>query len=152
MADTLGSLCDKLTIVRLKQFHSEDRERLNNLEKQNKQLREEIDAYMSDALTGRIPAEKLTFSANKVYKKEGNALNEVEGSLGQMISQLAEVNCKLWHVQEHVYDFEKVPVAEKDAVVKQLALLNLERNRCIDGIDRQFQTHVVGKRSGSSAS
>ena len=52
------------------------------------------------------------------------------------------VNCKLWHEQEKVYDFEKVPSAEKDTVVKQLALLNLERNKCIDQIDRQFH-HLV---------
>ena len=44
-----------------------------------------------------------------------------------------------------VYEFEKVEAAEKDIVVKKLAVLNLERNKCIDAIDRQFQSMVTGK-------
>jgi len=31
MAETLGSLCDKLTIVKLKQFHTGDVQRLESL-------------------------------------------------------------------------------------------------------------------------
>ena len=69
MAETLGSLCDKLTIVKLKQFHSEDETRLQSLEQQEQQLQAEIDLFVADAIAGNIPAEKLTYSANKVYKK-----------------------------------------------------------------------------------
>jgi hypothetical protein len=56
---------------------------------------------------------------------------------------LADVNCKLWHEQEKVYEFEMVPVEQKDAVVKLLALLNLERNKCIDAINVQFADLVL---------
>jgi hypothetical protein len=35
-----------------------------------------------------------------------------------------------------VYEFETVPAVQKDQVVKQLALLNLKRNQCIDAIDQ----------------
>jgi hypothetical protein len=142
MAETLGSLCDKLTIVKLKQWHSEDPERLNSLAVQEKQLQLEINEFVEDSIAGEIPIEKLVFSANKVFKKDGNYVPEVNGNIGEVFSQLAEVNCKLWHEQEKVYEFEKVPIAEKDIVVKQLALLNLERNKCIDRIDRQFQTTI----------
>ena len=46
MAETLGSLCDKLTIVKLKEWHSENQpERMRSLATQEQQLREEIDAY-----------------------------------------------------------------------------------------------------------
>ena len=38
MAETLGSLCDKLTIVKLKQYHSEDAARLQSLKQQEQQL------------------------------------------------------------------------------------------------------------------
>ena len=138
MSDTLGSLCDKLTIVKLKQWHSEDSERLNSLAIQEKQLQLEINEFVKDAIAGEIPIEKLVFSANKVFKKEGNYVPDVIGNIGEVFSQLAEVNCKLWHEQEKVYEFEKVPSTEKDTVVKQLALLNLQRNNCIDSIDRQF--------------
>ena len=138
MAETLGMLCDKLTIVKLKQFHSEGEVRLSSLAIQCNQLQAEIDQYISDALTGKIPAEKLTFDANKVFKKEGNEVAAFSGSLGEVFYRLADVNCRLWHEQEKVYDFENVPVEEKNAVVKQLSLLNLERNQCIDKINTQF--------------
>lgn len=143
MAETLGSLCDKLTIVKLKQWHSDDPVRLQSLARQEMQLRQEIDEFVANAVSGSIPLERLTFAANKVYKKEGNEAPLANGTLGEIFSQLAAVNCALWHEQEKVYDFEKVPVEAKDNVVKQLALLNLERNHCIDGIDRELQRVVA---------
>jgi len=142
MAETLGTLSDKLTIVKLKQWHTEDGERLASLSRQEKQLEEEIDEFISAAVGGRIPIEKLTFAANKVYKKEGNATREISGSLGEIFSTLAEINCRLWHVQETVYDFEQIPVGEKDNVIKDLAVVNLERNNCIDELDRTFQSVI----------
>jgi len=142
MAETLGSLCDKLTIVKLKQWHSEDEIKLKSLAVQEKQLQQEINEFISAAISGQIPIERLTFASNKVYKKEGNYVPDVLGSIGEIFSQLAQVNCKLWHEQEKVYEFEKVASSEKDRVVKQLAILNLERNKCIDGIDGNFQALV----------
>lgn len=142
MAETLGSLCDKLTIVKLKQWHSEDSARLVSLAEQEGQLVNEIDEFASAAIGGKIPIDKLTFAANKVYKKEGNAIKGIEGNIGVVFSQLAEVNCKLWHEQEKVYEFDKVPVEQKDGVVKHLALLNLERNQCMDQIDKKLCAFV----------
>ena len=138
MAETLGMLCDKLTIVKLKQFHTENESKLESLSTQSLQLQQEIDEYVSDAVAGKILTSRMSFAANKVFKKEGNAVQEVSGNFGEVFYQLADVNCKLWHEQEKVYEFEKVAVEEKDTVVKQLALLNLERNKCIDAINEQF--------------
>jgi hypothetical protein len=146
MAETLGSLCDKLTIVKLKQWHSEDQARLESLSGQEKQLKEEIDLFVVAAISGNIPVEKLSFAANKVFKKEGNVIRNIEGDIGLAFSELAEVNCKLWHEQEKVYEFERVAAAEKDAVVKQLAILNLERNQCIDLIDKKFRSVIENKQ------
>jgi len=70
MAETLGSLCDKLTIIKMKQWHSEDEIRLNSLAIQEKQLQEEINEFENAAISGKIPREKLTFASNKVYKQE----------------------------------------------------------------------------------
>lgn len=145
MAETLGSLCDKLTIIKLKQYHTEDTARLESLASQEQQLQSEINQYIADALNGNIPVEKLTFSANKVYKKEGNPTREITGGLGVMFAELARVNCSLWHEQEKVYEFEKVPAEEKNVVVKQLAILNLERTKCIDAIDKAFRNMIVEK-------
>ena len=80
MAETLGSLCDKLTIVKLKQFHTGDVQRLGSLARQETQLCEEIDTFIYDAVKGKIPQERLVFSSNKIYKKKGNEITEITGS------------------------------------------------------------------------
>jgi hypothetical protein len=147
MAETLGSLCDKLTVVKLKQWHTDDAHRLQSLGLQETQLRQELDDFVASAVAGRIPVERLTFAANKIFKQEGNRVDPVGGTVGEVFSQLAAVNCELWHEQEHVYDFESVPVEMKDKVVKQLAILNLRRNECIDRIDRSFREMVESARA-----
>ena len=149
MAETLGSLCDKLTIVKLKQWHSEDAQRLKSLAGQEDQLKAEIDAFLADAFSGRTSPERLTFAANKVYRKEGNAVPEVAGSIGAVFSHLAEVNCKLWHEVDKGYEIEKVPAGEQAGIIKQLAVLNLERTRCIDQIDRELQAAVRQESGGT---
>jgi hypothetical protein len=146
MAETLGTLADKLTTVQLKLWHTDDPERIRNLEAQQKQLQDEINEFVAAALTGEIPIEKLTFSANKVYKKEGNIVPEFQGTIGEMFAQLAAVNCRLWHVQERVYEFEQVPMDQKDEVVKQLAIVNLERNQRIDQLDAEFRKTIESLR------
>lgn len=145
MAETLGMLCDKLTIVKLKEYHTEDNVRLESLKKQSDQLQKEINEYLADAMSGKIPVERMSFAANKVYKKEGNEVADVVGKIGEIFYQLADVNCRLWHEQEKVYEFEKVPIDEKDKVVKQLAILNLERNKCIDAINSQISEIVLNR-------
>jgi len=107
MAETLGMLCDKLTIVKLKEFHTEDPARLQSLQKQAVLLQQEIDEYVGMAIGGEIPPERLVFASNKVFKKEGNEVAEVTGGIGEVFYQLADVNCRLWHEQEKVYEFEK---------------------------------------------
>ena len=142
MAETLGSLSDKLTIVKLKQWHAEDPAVQKSLALQEKQLKDEIEEFLAGAVAGTIPAERLTFAANKVYRQEGNPVPEVTGTIGEVFARLADVNCRLWHEQERVYAFEEVPPAEKDIVIKKLASLNLERTRCIDRLDSAFRTLV----------
>ncbi len=146
MAETLGMLCDKLTIVKLKQYHTTDELKQESLTIQARQLQEEIDTYLDDAINGRIDTAKMTFASNKVFKKDSNKVNEVTGNIGEVFYQLADVNCRLWHEQEKVYEFETVPEAEKNTVVKQLALLNLERNKCIDAINNQFILLIKNKQ------
>jgi hypothetical protein len=145
MAETLGMLCDKLTIVKLKEYHSDDEKRLESLAKQAVQLQQEIDTFICAAITGLTPVEKLTFAANKVFKKEGNETAEVGGDMGSLFYQLADVNCRLWHEVEKGYDIENIPVTEKDGLIKQLAVLNLERNKCIDAIDLKFVELIESK-------
>ena len=143
MAETLGSLCDKLTIIKLKQYHTEDKATIKSLNLQESQLVDEIDLFLNDAIKGVIPVQKLEFASNKIFKEEGNQVNDIKGKIGEVFSKLAEVNCDLWHEQEKVYDFEAILSEEKNNVVKKLALLNLERNKCIDSINQTLKEIVV---------
>jgi hypothetical protein len=147
MAETLGSLCDKLTIVKLKQWHSEDPAARETLARQETQLQTEIGEFLEAALTGAIPTERLTFAANKVYRKQGNDIGEITGEIGGLFSRLADANCRLWHCQERVYDFERVPPGEKNDVIKQLAVLNLQRVQCVDRIDTLFARQILAARA-----
>lgn len=145
MAETLGSLADKLITVKLKLCHTDDAQRTQSLRAQEKQLQDEINEFVGAAFSGGIPLERLTFSANKVYTKEGNPVSEFSGTIGQLFSQLAETNTRLWHIQEKVYDFESIPMDQKDQVIKQLAIVNLERNQCIDKLDEEFQRACLSR-------
>jgi len=142
LAETLGSLCDKLTTVKLKRWHTDDPDRQRSLAEQEKQLHEEIDEFVTAAIAGHIPMQRLTFASNKVYKKDGNVVPEIRGSFGETFAQLADTVCKLWHVQEKVYEFEAIPMDQKDGLIKELAIVNLERNQCIDRLDEQFRQAV----------
>ncbi len=146
MAETLGSLCDKLTIVDLKIWHSTDAVRLKSLRSQKSALQREINELIAGAFAGDIPVGRLAFAANKVYKRRGNQVAPVVGGMGEVISQLATTNCALWHEQEKVYEFEKVPDTQKAVVVKKLAILNLQRNKCMEQLDR-ILVSAVKKRS-----
>ncbi|MEW6511321.1 MAG: hypothetical protein AB1428_10210 [Bacteroidota bacterium] len=147
MAETLGSLCDKLTVVKLKQWHTADPERRKSLALQESQLSSEINEFIAHAIAGRIPPDRLVFAANKVYASRTGDPETIPGALGESISRLATVNCSLWHEQEKVYEFERVPPDQKDEVVKKLAQLNLERNACIEKIDSLLRNAVTQGKS-----
>ena len=141
VAETLGSLCDKLTIVKLKQWHTEESEeaKQRDLDVQGGQLRDEIDAYLAAAASrgGEDDGGPLTCAAHKVFDLGDLVLKEVTGSLGVLMSELAEVNCDLWHEQEKVYEVQRNPESQKDAVavLGRLGSLNLTRTQCIDAIN-----------------
>ena len=131
----------------MKQYHSTDETKLASLQKQTLQLQQVNDEYIEDTVNGKINPDRLTFDTNKVFKTAGNEVKDVTGHFGEVFYPFADVNCRLWHEQEKVYDFEVVPVEEKNAVVKQLALLNLERNKCIDSINNSFSALIIKSHS-----
>jgi len=130
-------------------WHSDDPDRLQSLRAQEQQLQDEIDEFLRAAISGEIPIDRLTFAQNKVYKKEGNEVPEFNGTLGETFAQLAQTVCKLWHVQEKVYEFEEIPVEQKDGVIKELAIVNLQRNQCIDRLDEEFRRAIEEIRAQS---
>lgn len=150
MAETLGSLCDKLAIVIMKQHHATDPAMQQSLAQQAQQLEEEIDTLIIGAVSHEIPLERLGFASNKIYKKSTNTVAEVRGSLAQLIAHLMAITAKLWYVQEKIYAIEEVPVQEKDSVVKQQATLNLERNHCMDAINEALKDRIRSHDHGAA--
>jgi hypothetical protein len=135
MAETLGSLCDKLIVVKLKQYHTEDPFKENSLLNQERQLTDEINEFI------RNPPKNLTFPANKVYAIPKDLPNIMDGclTLGKLVGMLCDINIDLWHQQEKVYHFEQIPANEKDGVIQILAMLNIQRTQCIEKIDQEFK-------------
>jgi hypothetical protein len=139
--ETFGSLCDKLIVLELKIFHTENVEK-TNLKEQEKKLCEEIDQYLVHATVGKIHYDDLTFDANKVYDK-GIDLPNFTGDIGTLIVNLSNINCDIWHDVDKSYMADQIPADELCGLVKRLATLNLHRNKCIDAINDQFKGQVM---------
>ena len=135
--ETLGSLCDKLSIIKLKQYHTEDPFKQISLTDQEIMLVEEINTYIKN------PPKMLVVPANKIYS--GMEDCTLQGTIGNLIKELSSINCDLWHEQEKVYDFINVPDCEKNGVIQCIAMLNIQRNQCIEGIDKEFEKICIQK-------
>jgi hypothetical protein len=140
MAETFGSLCDKLIVVKLKAYHTkhDDKERLESLSTQEFQLRSELNEYVANAIVGNIPKESLTFQLHKVHTGVTIPVLPVVSIAGSF-STLVDVNCDIWHLQEKLYNFEKVPADKKNFIVRQISVSNVQRSNCIDALNMQFK-------------
>lgn len=142
MMETLGTLCDKLIVIELKIHHADDKSKKLNLENQRVRIMLEINSYVTKVVSGKIVPDDITFESNKVYNKK-ITFPKFTGELGELISSLAHVNCTLWHEVDKGYNTENMSGEELKHLVKQLAVLNLERNHCIDAINSQFKGQVM---------
>ena len=81
MAETLGSLCDKLTIVDLKIWHSRDAARLASLRKQKTGLQAEINAIINDDwghFKANEPISSPRMTADALVAKMNDAMSRGE--------------------------------------------------------------------------
>lgn len=124
----MGSLVDKLTIIKLKMYHTEDKGKWGELCWQSLLLKDEIDEFIAN------PPKNLYFPSHKVC----DIKYAVNGTMGVLISDLAHTNCAIWHLQEDIYNFHNVAPSEKDFVVDGIANLNIKRTNLIEEIDKEF--------------
>jgi hypothetical protein len=155
MAETLGSLVDKLTIKEIRVFHiaqmleqknrkfpRKDLEgKLAVLDKQMKALKTEIDRFVRDAVrTGvSVKDEKL-----KIY----NAVKDIgrippTDKLGEAISGLARRNLALWHLEDEARRVD-VGLEFIGGIKRKIDLVNQQRNDYIDKIDDLLEKMVAG--------
>lgn len=139
--ETLGSLIDKLVVVELKIFHTNDL-LATNLQEQKARLCQEINTFVARATAGKILVDDLAVESNKVYDKDIK-LPMFTGEIGELVSSLCMINCDIWHKVDQSYHVEDLKHHELVELVNNLAVVNLHRNKCIEAIDRQFKAQVM---------
>ena len=152
MAETLGSLVDKLSIKNLRIWHLEevlekdsDSEELKAkrdlANKQRQNLVQEINGFLFAALRGEvcIRDEKI-----KMYTNTNVSSSDSVKKLGEAVSELAFRNIKLWHCEDEVRrtDLEDSEIVK---IKRRIDTTNQERNDLMDKVDQILQTESENK-------
>lgn len=142
MAETIGSIIDKLIITSLKNHYADTDIKKASTREQCIDLTAELNEYISKALSGQI--KKLEFPQNKVYIKTSIEVGspDPDMTIGDLVTKLIEANHQMWINQEFVYDFKKVPIDKKDEIIERCATLNIERSEFMDAINRWFAERI----------
>ena len=153
MAETLGSLVDKLSIKNLRIWHLEevlekdsDSEELKAkrdlADKQRQNLVQEINGFLVAALRGEvcIRDEKI-----KMYTNTNVSSSDSIKKLGEAVSELALRNIKLWHYEDEV---RRTDLADSEIVKikRRIDTTNQERNDLMDKVDEILQVESESKR------
>ena len=153
MAETLGSLIDKLSIKNLRYWHLDEdsqardssdpqkqelMDKMDLVDRQRKELLEEIDVFLNSALAGevRIRDEKV-----KLYKNLDVTSAENVNHLGEAVSKLAMSNIKLWHLEDEVRR-EDLPDTDIVKTKRKIDTINQERNNFMDKVDEILENFV----------
>ena len=151
MAETLGSLIDKLSIKNLRYWHldeasqakeasdSQKQELMAKMElvdRQRKELLEEIDTFLTSALAGevRIRDEKV-----KLYRNTNVSSFDNINKLGDAVSELALSNNRIWHLEDEVRR-EDLLDSEVVKLKRKIDQYNQERCNLVDKVDE-----ILGK-------
>ena len=153
MAETLGSLIDKLTIKNLRYWHLDEvvqakdasasqikevKVKMDLVDRQRKELLEEIDAFLGAAIAGevRIRDEKV-----KLYKNLNVVSSDGLSQLGEAVSELAMSNIKIWHLEDEVRR-EDLPDSKIVRTKRSIDTANQERNNLMDKVDEIIENAV----------
>ena len=153
MAETLGSLIDKLSIKNLRYWHLDEdsqardssdpqkqelMDKMELVDRQRKDLLEEIDVFLSSAFAGevRIRDEKV-----KLYKNLNVTSADDVNHLGEAVSKLAMSNIKLWHLEDEVRR-EDLPDTDIVKTKRKIDTNNQERNNFMDKVDEILENFV----------
>ena len=158
MAETLGSLVDKLTIKDLREFyirqllHDKKRKKFSRKELKNKlkilksqkmSLASELEDFIVKAIKGKVI---ITDDKLKLYNKPGIArIGKLKG-VSSGIDKLAKKNIELWHLEDEARRRD-VSDAYIGRVKKKIDKANQERNDLIDAIDYLFKRHIKKYKS-----
>jgi len=153
MAETLGSLIDKLSIKNLRYWHLDEviqardvsdtqveelKAKMELVDCQRKELLDEIDAFLSAALKGevRIRDEKV-----KLYKNLNVVSSDGLNQLGEAVSELAMSNIKIWHLEDEVRR-DDLTDSKIVKTKRSIDTTNQERNNLMDKVDEILEKAV----------
>jgi predicted HAD superfamily phosphohydrolase len=162
MAETLGSLVDKLSIKNLRIWHLDEalenaetpaskREELqvkrDMADRQRQDLAKEIDSFLGAALRGevRIRDEKI-----KMYTNTNVSSSDAIKELGIAVSELACRNIKLWHLEDEARRTD-LPDAEIVQIKRKIDATNQERNDLMDKVDEILSRHSTTNHGRSTS-
>lgn len=144
MAETLGSLIDKLAIKSIREFYIKKmakgkktnpnhlRQKLEILKKQKKALLQEVEAFIDKAWQGKVllKDEKL-----KLYNRP-ETMNKIGkiSSISRAIEALTKKNLELWQLEDQARR-KDVPLAYIGKIKQKIDPVNQQRNDLIDKID-----------------
>ena len=155
MAETLGSLVDKLSIKNLRIWHLDEALEQKNTsdyaelkakrdlaDKQRQTLVNEINDFLVSAFKGEvcIRDEKI-----KLYANTNVSSSESIKKLGEAVSELAIRNIKLWHCEDEVRRTDLAD-AEIVKIKRRIDTTNQERNDLMDKVDEILQIQSEEKK------
>ena len=155
MAETLGSLVDKLSIKNLRIWHLDEALEHKNTsdhaelkakrdlaDKQRQNLVNEINDFLVSAFKGEvcIRDEKI-----KLYANTNVSSSDSIKKLGEAVSELAFRNIKLWHCEDEVRRTDLADV-EIVKIKRRIDTTNQERNDLMDKVDDILQTESETKK------
>ena len=150
MAETLGSLVDKLSIKNLRYWHLDEsivkenssspqtqelKIKLKLVDSQRKDLLNEIDAFLAAALTGDV---KVCDEKVKLYRNTNVSSLENINKLGEAVSELAMSNTRIWHLEDEVRR-EDLLDSEVVKLKRNIDQNNQERCNLVDKVDEILQ-------------
>ena len=140
MAETLGSLVDKLSIKNLRIWHLDealgDEEISASKREELKAKRDladsQVNGFLGAALKGevRIRDEKI-----KMYTNTNVSCSDGIKELGEAVSELAFRNIKLWHLEDEVRRTD-LPDSTIVQTKRKIDTTNQERNDLMDRVDK----------------
>ncbi len=140
LAETLGSLVDKLTIknIRLNNLRKKGSEKkINIVQSQRKELIEEMNQFLARALKRKV---KLKDEKVKLYKQP-KVEEKILATLGALVDRLCQKNMQLWHLEDEARRSD-VNDAYIGRIKRKIDIANLSRNDLIDRIDELLEKKV----------
>jgi len=155
VAETLGSIIDKLIIKRIRLHHLEKmaptakiKPAIRLVNQQIEDYTSEIEDFLKKAVKGEVIIKEPKI---KLYKNPPSALNLKKiNKLGKLIDLLSKINTRQWDLEDQIR--EKGIAFKKIAGLKrEIDLSNKDRNDSIDRIDEVLEKQINSHTKTSPA-